>query len=450
MQRYKWFVLSLVVIFSAVAFVPVIAFPWQEEIDWQSFELAYAPQPVVFNVDTYLDEVDISSNDFSCVTATEHCSLRAAIFEAIIRADDYGDIIINLPAGTYVLDKTEIFQPHYHLYIVRASQSKIIIQGVGPDQTIIQGNGKAGLFIVQESVEFRDLKFYNPYTNGGVPAIVDIRSRADIKLIRTIVLDAGSYNGAIDVQADKTYLSLENTSMIGSHTNYNGGAIRNMGGVVIIRNSTISDNSANGLGGGIYSENGVLIIENSTISRNNSQTNGGGIYINGGKLSVYNSTIYGNEVLGAASIAAATGLGGTSSPLVFMSNSILFSYPEDGHPVCAPENGNVLSINSGGYNLIGELGVCSIVAGSEDKIGVLPMINPLGQNSGLTQTHSLQPDSPAINGGNPDGCFDSNQQILTIDQRGYPRPSGSIDSRCDIGAYEWDGWPSVFLPLITR
>lgn len=41
MRRYKWLILGLVIIFSFVAFVPVIAFPWTDKIDWQRLASAY-------------------------------------------------------------------------------------------------------------------------------------------------------------------------------------------------------------------------------------------------------------------------------------------------------------------------------------------------------------------------------------------------------------------------
>jgi len=40
-KRIKWFILALVVIFSFVAFVPAIAFPWTDKIDWQRLAGAY-------------------------------------------------------------------------------------------------------------------------------------------------------------------------------------------------------------------------------------------------------------------------------------------------------------------------------------------------------------------------------------------------------------------------
>lgn len=450
MHHYKWFVLSLVIIFSAVAFVPVVAFPWMEKIDWQSFALAYTPPTVVFNVDTFADESDLVFNDFSCFTATGHCSLRAAISEANQLDNAYGDVIINLPAGTYSLIQTVMFQPNYHLQINRESNKRVVIQGVGPEKTIITGHRTVGLFKVKESVDFRDLSFENPYTYGSFAGALYIDWRSDIKLIRTILIASGGRSGAIHVQPNQTFLTLDQTSMMGNHSDFNGGAIMNLGGFVVIRNSTLYGNSANGLGGGIYSENGELIIENSTISENDSRANGGGLYIKGGKLSIYNSTIYGNEVWGNPVPGAALDLAVALSPQVYLSNSILYENPFYTYPTCGPEIGSTLNISSGGYNIIGTLGQCSINMGPEDKIGISPMINRIGQNSGLTQTNSLQPGSPAINGGNPTGCLDSNGQVLTVDQRLFPRPSRSIDSRCDVGAYEWDGWSQVFLPVIQR
>jgi hypothetical protein len=54
---------------------------------------------------------------------------------------------------------------------------------------------------------------------------------------------------------------------------------------------------------------------------------------------------------------------------------------------------------------------------------------------------ALQVGSPAINGvvyNAPNGC-------PTTDQRGYARSSA-----CDIGAYEYGGFLSLFLPLILK
>ena len=54
-----------------------------------------------------------------------------------------------------------------------------------------------------------------------------------------------------------------------------------------------------------------------------------------------------------------------------------------------------------------------------------PMLGPLADYGGPTQTHSLLPGSPAIDAVPPESC------TLETDQRGEPRLAA-----CDIGAFE--------------
>jgi hypothetical protein len=68
-----------------------------------------------------------------------------------------------------------------------------------------------------------------------------------------------------------------------------------------------------------------------------------------------------------------------------------------------------------------------------------PLLGPLQNNGGPTQTHALLARSPAIDAGNPSGCRDQFGAALTTDQRGFPRfVDGNNDGavRCDIGAFE--------------
>src|SRR5439155_17994238 len=86
-----------------------------------------------------------------------------------------------------------------------------------------------------------------------------------------------------------------------------------------------------------------------------------------------------------------------------------------------------------------------------------PQLGPLQDNGGPTFTHALSPGttscstvypytctfkikpSPAIDGGNPNGCTDPVGTLLTTDQRGFSRTTdgnGDGIARCDIGAYE--------------
>ena len=55
-----------------------------------------------------------------------------------------------------------------------------------------------------------------------------------------------------------------------------------------------------------------------------------------------------------------------------------------------------------------------------------PLLGPLADNDGGTQTHALRPGSWAI---------DATKYTLTTDQRGISRPAGA---NCDIGAFEME------------
>jgi hypothetical protein len=88
-------------------------------------------------------------------------------------------------------------------------------------------------------------------------------------------------------------------------------------------------------------------------------------------------------------------------------------------------------VNSDGYNLSGD-STCSL-NGPGDKKSTNPMLGPLQNNGGPTQTIALLAGSLAILAGNPNGCTDGSGQLLTTDQRGVSRPSSGS---CDIGAYQ--------------
>src|SRR5262249_55376776 len=106
-------------------------------------------------------------------------------------------------------------------------------------------------------------------------------------------------------------------------------------------------------------------------------------------------------------------------------------------------SGTIISGNSGqdvaacgtltsDHLLIGSITGTKLTDKGGTILGKLPLVAPLADNGGPTQTHALLPDSPAINAGPvPVATFDGNDN----DQRGdgFPRVVGGV---VDIGAFE--------------
>jgi hypothetical protein len=64
--------------------------------------------------------------------------------------------------------------------------------------------------------------------------------------------------------------------------------------------------------------------------------------------------------------------------------------------------------------------------------GMDPMLGPLADNGGPTETQALAPGSPAIDAGKPGPADGRGTHCPPTDQRGVPRMG-----RCDLGAYEF-------------
>ena len=94
-------------------------------------------------------------------------------------------------------------------------------------------------------------------------------------------------------------------------------------------------------------------------------------------------------------------------------------------------------VESGGYN-IESADTCGFQA-TGDLVNQAPNLVPLADNGGPTETHWLQPNSPAINA-IPFSRCQQNQ-----DQRGAPRPK---HGSCDIGAVEVNH--ELLLPIILN
>jgi len=215
-------------------------------------------------------------------------------------------------------------------------------------------------------------------------------------------------------------LTLSNSSVVRNDASgSSGGGISNTGGVLIVRNCTISGNSALN-GGGIYNLGGILHtatlrISNSTLSGNHA-FNGGAIcsfavHFARTSVSVKNCTISGNSATQGAFIYGGAQLRNTILNVGSSGQNIFGTVTSLGY--------NLASDNGGGF-----------LTGPGDQINTNPMLGPLQHNGGPTLTHALLPGSPAINAGDPNFT-----PPPSFDQRGegYPRV---VNGRIDIGAFE--------------
>lgn len=220
-----------------------------------------------------------------------------------------------------------------------------------------------------------------------------------------------------------------------------------------IYNSVITDNqSIAGSGGGITitGSGAYLFVNNSTISGNQSTVNGGGIYAAQGTIALSNVTITKNT---CNSDSSGSGQGGgiyrDSRAAVTIRNSIiaenedLKSYTLD---FSAPDIHGI--VISDGYNLIGYKNDWTTITGnaSGNILNMDPQLNPLSYDEFAPKLfslhHSPKSNSPAINGGNPNGCRDFTGAVPFEDQLGRERVRSG---RCDIGAVESAYEPELIL-----
>ena len=261
----------------------------------------------------------------------------------------------------------------------------------------------------------------------------------------TIINSAFSGNSATDtgggIYNNGSLVNISNSTFSGNSSPGYGGAIENHNGFVTIANSTFSANTSPH-GGAIYDDGiGIDTITGSTFSGNTAAAGGGGIYV-AGTAAIKNSTFSANSApngggifdAGSATITNSTlsanrataGTGGDiyNSGTATLRNTIVAQSGIFGGN-CA----GTLPIN-GGNNLDDGM-TCRWGSASGSKSSTNPLLGPLANNGGPTQTFALLAGSPAIDGvteNAPNGT-------PVVDQRGHVRPEGP---GYDIGAFEAD------------
>ncbi len=305
---------------------------------------------------------------------------------------------------------------------------------------------------------------------------------------KQVTLDGGNSVEILYVNSGVTFTLKAFTIAHGSASCCSGGGLFNDDGTVSIANSTFANNSG-GDGGGLATLDGTLTITNSTFA-NNSAAWGGGLWNGSGvnsitgdtssTVSISNSTFANNSVSdgggglfnvatdGTVSISNSTfannsagrfggGLDGVYTHVSIANSTFANNSAPRGGGVnnegfggSVSIGGSIVAENTGGncsggisdqgYNL--ESGTDCNFTTSTDQQNTDPQLdsNGLQNNGGPTQTIALQQGSSAIDY----IPVSSSNNCPKTDQRGDPRPDGTSESKCDIGAYE-----SSYPPVLT-
>jgi predicted outer membrane repeat protein len=248
-------------------------------------------------------------------------------------------------------------------------------------------------------------------TSGSSPLLTDV-----VFINNTSTVGGGGINISNSTPALTDVIIDNNVSGVG------GGVYLSASSNPSLTNVTITGNGAD-YGGGIYAAGNsgfsyaYLTIRNSTISNNGALTQGGGIYNSYGELQFINVTLADNTAG-----ASGGGLYNTTSAVTFLTNTLV-SNSSGGDCVNVGGSGTV-----GWYSLIEDAAnACGLINGTDGNIvGSDPLLGPLQNNGGTTETHKPLANSPVINRGTNNSC-------PATDQIGTTRPQGGT---CDIGAVE--------------
>jgi CSLREA domain-containing protein len=398
--------------------------------------IATEASAAVFTVNSTADTNDANTADNVCADSAGNCTLRAAIEQANVTYESgvgndaiffalESPAVINLTLGELSITS--------NLTIFGTDARNLTVQRSAAGETarfrIFRISGPAATAVSISSLTVANGNVANGGSDAGFDFIgggISVYPNNSLDLTDvTIRNNAANFGGGI---ANAGALSIKRSTISNNTALHGGGLHISSTLITAIANSTISDNAANGnaatqgLGGGILSSAGLLIINNATISNNSATTFGGGIFSNSGAPKLRNT------------IVAANTVGSESSDV----------------------RGGFESL---GNNLIGNaVGSTGFTIGNPsangDKVGtadnpINPLLGPLQNNGGQTDTREPSVFSPVKDAGNNCvldlTCPSFNPPTgLTTDQRGagFPRRVGS---RVDIGAVE------VFnpVPVIT-
>ena len=346
---------------------------------------------------------------------------------------------ITLTTGQFVVANEITFKgPTSHALTIDANHNSRILIHYGPGGPLTLDNVRLtnGL----QSITSHDSAAGGCVLSVGAGVVLQNASIANCVANSAFV----AYGGAIYAHDLTLNESVVSGSIVNGTTVHGGGAWVN--GKLVMDHSTIRDNTAiastgDAVAGGAYVTEEAQLYA-STISGNQAEYEGGLVVRY--NATIYNSTISGNS----APVVGGLSVGG----LLVLDNSTVFSNSPTSTFAGVYVNGGVVAHSSivaqncytGSRYCDIECKNCAIVGSNNLIMGANvalplgtivadPLLAPLADNGGPTQTHALLTFSPALEKG-------SNIHDFPYDQRGRKRKAGAAP---DIGAFE-DGPDSIF------
>jgi hypothetical protein len=247
---------------------------------------------------------------FNPLAATPDGTANGSLRADIITADSNNqDNVINLQAGRYTLTIPNGAGGHEGAAMkgdlnLTAAGHTLVIQGAGPDVTVIDANFidrafqvSAGVTVVFRNLSIIHGKAQDDGTTGALPGTTDALGGG--------ILDQGG-----NVTLDHVLLDINQAVAGGGAAGANGfnaagGGVWTDGGTLTISNSTLENDFAFGGAGGAGVNNG----NPAGAGGAGGAARGGGLYVGGGTASILNSTLSSNGAEGGGG-----GAGGANNP----------------------------------------------------------------------------------------------------------------------------------------
>jgi len=296
-------------------------------------------------------------------------------------------------------------------------------------RSVIAGNqagASGGGVLAIGATVIEDSRLADNKATGGDGGAVHAAARLAVAGATLVGNTAGGAGGGLHAAAG-AYVTLRETTLQGNRAAAGGGASTVASARLEVERSLFVDNDANN-GAGARNR-GMAEFTNVTFSANRAATRGGGVLAEDGTLTLRNVTLTENRAGDSGGGVARTG-GQLALGATLVARNVDLSPVPSLQPDCSG------TVSSAGNNLVGDgTGCTGLDPAKNDLVGtdtapIDPLLGPLADNGGRTDTHALLAGSPAIDAGA--GCPNH-------DQRGAARPvDGDGDGKavCDIGAFE--------------